>query len=173
MSEKDLNLNSTWKKAEIPRGSQISRHNKTAYKTTVSLYLSKNLVEKAKKQGLNLSRILEEALNSILTYMETQKTEIAPETSSGFLGKASFLKEGLVGRAGFEPATLRFLHHACTLGRLNGTHHGWASTASPPPRLVRRLGSSTKLSYRPNKTVIWKIKIYAFRAPSNPFVILK
>jgi len=109
MSEADLNLNSTWKNEQTPRGSQIARHNKTAYKTTVSLYLSKNLVLKARKHGLNLSRILEEALNSILNYIEAQNIETTSEKSSEFLGKASFLKEGLVGRAGFEPATLRFL----------------------------------------------------------------
>jgi len=49
MSEAVLNLNSTWKKAEIPRGKRIARHNKTANKTTVSVYLSKNLVEKHEK----------------------------------------------------------------------------------------------------------------------------
>ena len=87
-------LNSTWKKAEIPRGKRIARHNKTAFKTTVSLYLSRNLVEKAKKHKLNLSRILEEALSSILGYMEAQNTETAKNESSKFLGEASFQKEG-------------------------------------------------------------------------------
>ena len=55
------------KGAVIPRG---KHHNKTKTKTTVSLYLSKKLVEKAKKQGLNLSRIMENALKSILDYLE-------------------------------------------------------------------------------------------------------
>ena len=97
MSERDLNLNSTWKNSNFPRGSQISRHNKTAYKTTVSLYLSKNLVEKAKKQGLNLSRILEEALSSILNYMETQNVENSKTESSKFLNRLSFQKESRAG----------------------------------------------------------------------------
>jgi post-segregation antitoxin (ccd killing protein) len=83
MSEADLNLklNSTWKTQPIPRGSQISRHNKTALKTTVSVYLSKNLVEKAKENKLNLSRILEEALSSILAFTEAQNNE-TPQTES-------------------------------------------------------------------------------------------
>ncbi len=82
---------STW---NFPRGKQIARHNKSATKTTVSLYLSKNLVEKAKKQGLNLSRICEEALSSILSYLEAQNCETSKTESSKFLGEASFQKEG-------------------------------------------------------------------------------
>ena len=76
-------VDSTWKKGKVPRG---KHHNKTATKTTVSLYLSKNLVEKARKHKLNLSRITERTLNSILDYLETQNNE----TSSEFLGEASF-----------------------------------------------------------------------------------
>ena len=95
MSETDLN--SMWKKAEIPRGSQISRHNKTAYKTTVSVYLSRNLVLKARKQGLNLSRITEEALSSILSYVEAQNTQTNQTESSKFLNRLSFPKESRAG----------------------------------------------------------------------------
>ena len=92
MSEEglNLNLNSMWKKAEIPRG---KHHNKTETKTTVSLYLSKNLVQKAKKHGLNLSRITEEALSSILTYIEAQNTQTNQTESSIFLSRGSFQKE--------------------------------------------------------------------------------
>jgi len=39
----ELNENSTWKNVKVPRG---KHQNKTATKTTVSLYLSKNLVAK-------------------------------------------------------------------------------------------------------------------------------
>ena len=85
------------KKSEIPRG---KHHNKTATKTTVSLYLSKNLLKKARNHRLNLSRITEQALYSILDYLETQNSE----KCSVFLGKAPFPKEGLVDGAGFEPA---------------------------------------------------------------------
>ena len=99
MSEQGLNLklNSTWKTQPIPRGKQIARHNKTAFKTTVSLYLNRNLVEKARKQGLNLSRICEEALNSILTYMEAQNNETPQTESSKFLNRGSFQKETRAG----------------------------------------------------------------------------
>ena len=127
MSE-GLNLNSTWKNQQIPRGKQIARHNKTETKTTVSLYLSKNLVEKAKKHKLNLSRITEEALSSILSYAEAQNTQTTPKTSSEFLGEASFPKEGSVPRAGFEPATTR-------------------SSASLPAAHGGRVERSPRLSY--------------------------
>lgn len=91
------NQNSTWKNSKSPRG---KCHNKTAYKTTVSLYLSKNLVKKARIHKLNISRITEQALNSIINYLQTQNIE-----SSHFLGEGSFLKEASVDGAGFEPAT--------------------------------------------------------------------
>jgi hypothetical protein len=85
----------------VPRG---KCHSKTESKTTVSLYLNKNLVERARKRGLNLSRIMENALSSIIDYLETQKQQ----TSSDFLNGLSFSKESLVvPRAGFEPATTR------------------------------------------------------------------
>ena len=87
---------STRKNTEISRG---KHHNKTKTKTTVSLYLTKKLVEKARNNRLNLSRITEQALSSILDYFEAQNTE-----SSVLIGKASFQKEGLVDGAGFEPA---------------------------------------------------------------------
>ncbi len=80
-------LNSTWKTEQIPRG---KHHNKTETKTTVSLYLSKNLVEKARKQGLNLSRITEQALSSILDYLLNQNET---ESSKYFLSRGSFQKE--------------------------------------------------------------------------------
>ncbi len=91
MSKEDLNLNSTWRNAEFPRG---KHHNKTETKTTVSVYLSKNLVEKAKENGLNLSKILEEALNSILNYVEAPNCETE---SSKFLNRLSFQKESRAG----------------------------------------------------------------------------
>jgi hypothetical protein len=64
-----LNLNSTWKSSNSPRGKS---HKTTENKTTVSLYLEKSLVERAKKQGLNISRVTEQALSSIIDYMELQ-----------------------------------------------------------------------------------------------------
>lgn len=65
----NMNQDSTWKKSLVPRR---KCHNKTKSKTTVSLYLNKNLVEKARIHRLNLSKITEQALSSILDYLETQ-----------------------------------------------------------------------------------------------------
>ncbi len=92
---------STWKNRKIPRG---KHHNKTANKTTVSLYLTKKTVERARFHNLNLSRIAEQALISILDYLEPQNNK----QSSVFLDIPSFPKEGMmVPRAGLEPATTR------------------------------------------------------------------
>jgi len=74
MNREALNVNSTWKTSKVPRG---KHHNKSKTKTTVSLYLSKNLVEKARKHKLNLSKIMENALSSILDYIENQNSEKA------------------------------------------------------------------------------------------------
>jgi len=71
MSDKILEKTSTWKKVKVPRG---KHHNKTATKTTVSLYLNRNLVKRARNRRLNLSRVTEKALSSILDYLEPQKT---------------------------------------------------------------------------------------------------
>jgi post-segregation antitoxin (ccd killing protein) len=86
MSER-VNLDSTWKRREVPRG---KHHNKTATKTTVSLYLSKNLVKNARKQGLNLSRIMEQALSSIVGYLKAQKGSESAKCRSA----SSVLNEG-------------------------------------------------------------------------------
>ena len=79
----------------VPRG---KHHNKIATKTTVSLYLNRNRVEKARNHNLNLSRVTENALNNILSYIISQNRQ-----NSIFLGEA-FGKEGsLVRSPGFEP----------------------------------------------------------------------
>jgi len=73
-------------------------------KKTVGITLPKNLVERARKRNLNISRITEQALLSILDYLETQNNE----TSSKLLNERSFLKESsVVPRAGLELATTR------------------------------------------------------------------
>ena len=59
----------------------------------MSLYLNRKMVEKARNHRLNLSRITEQALSSILDYLEGQNQS----ESSKFLGEASFPKEGSVG----------------------------------------------------------------------------
>ena len=51
--------NSTWKHKGVPRG---NNHNQKATKTTVSIYLSRKLVEKARNHRLNLPRTIEQAL---------------------------------------------------------------------------------------------------------------
>ena len=99
---------STWRNSTVPRGKLQKYHNKSNKgKTTVSLYLDKNLVENAKKRGLNLSRVTEQALSSILDYVETQNIQ----TSSNFsLSTGSLFPKResvMVPRAGFEPATTR------------------------------------------------------------------
>ncbi len=67
---------------------------KTTTKTTISLYLSRNPVERDRIHKLNLSRITEQALSSILDYVQPQNETVS---SNNFLGKASFQKEGLRG----------------------------------------------------------------------------
>ena len=97
---KERHILSTWKKVKVPRG---KNHNKTETKTTVSLYLSKSLVEQAKIHKLSLSRVTEQALLSIIDYMAVQKINSSSDfsLSTGSL----FPKEKLlVDGAGFEPA---------------------------------------------------------------------
>jgi hypothetical protein len=91
---------STWKKDKVPRG---KHHNKTETKTTVSLYLNRKLVEKARNHRLNLSRITEQALSSILDYLESQNSDASSEFSLS-TGSLSPKEKVLVDGAGFEPA---------------------------------------------------------------------
>jgi hypothetical protein len=86
MNKENIGLGSTWKNTLVPRG---KCHNKTETKTTVSLYLDKNLVEKARNRSLNLSRITEQALSSILDYVQAQEIK----TSLSFLTEGFFSKE--------------------------------------------------------------------------------
>ena len=86
MNENDIHQNSTWKKAKSPRGNS---HKRSKDKVTVSLYLSELTVQRAKLRRLNLSRVTEQALSSILDYMDKpNQTE-----SSKFLNERSFPKE--------------------------------------------------------------------------------
>ena len=89
-------------KTRVPLG---KHHNKTASKTTVSLYFNRNLVERARKHRLNLSRVTEQALSSILDYLEPQNKQITHNKSSNFLSLGSFQKESRMPRAGFELTT--------------------------------------------------------------------
>jgi post-segregation antitoxin (ccd killing protein) len=69
-------------------------------KKTVGITLPPKVFEKARKHKLNISRISEQALNSILDYLETHNNEKSLE----FLSTGSFLKESVVDGTGFEPA---------------------------------------------------------------------
>ena len=81
-----------------------TRVRKDTWKKTVSITLPRNLIERARNQRLNISEVTEQALSSILDYVETQSSQ----TSSMFLNERSFPKESsVVPRAGFEPATTR------------------------------------------------------------------
>jgi post-segregation antitoxin (ccd killing protein) len=73
---------------QVPHG---NCHNKTETKTAVSLYLSRNPVERAKNRSLNFSKIMEQALSSILDYIETENIK----TGSEFLTEGSFPKKPL------------------------------------------------------------------------------
>lgn len=59
----------------VPRGKSNRR---TERKVTVGLYLPELLVERAKLHRLNFSRIAEQALSSIIDYLDSQK----PKASS-------------------------------------------------------------------------------------------
>jgi len=73
-------------------------------KKTVGITLPPYLIENARKHKLNISKTTEQALLSIIDYMETQNSQ----RSSNFLDKPSFPKEGfVVPRAGLELATTR------------------------------------------------------------------
>ena len=91
MSKRGSYLSSTWKRLRVPRG---KHHDKTTSKTTISLYLSKNLAEQARKHKLKISRITEQALNPILDYLEAQNQN----ESSKFPSERSSLKESCVPR---------------------------------------------------------------------------
>ena len=73
-------------------------------KKTVGITLPRNLIKRARNNNLNISRIAEQALISILDYLEPQNNK----QSSSFLDTPSFPKEGMVvPRTGLEPATTR------------------------------------------------------------------
>lgn len=63
------------------------------WRKTVSIRLNRKILEKARNHGLNISRISEHALISILDYLESQNSE----SRSNFLTRGSFQKETLRG----------------------------------------------------------------------------
>ena len=72
-------------------------------KVKVNLTMSREVVEKAKKIGLNISQFCENALKEAIRRLEQPKTET--DGNGSFLGTASFTKEGVVDGTGFEPVT--------------------------------------------------------------------
>jgi len=73
-------------------------------KITVGITLPPCLITEARKRNLDISEICEQALSSILEYVQTQNK---PE-SSKVLNPCSFQENGVDG-AGFEPAELSLL----------------------------------------------------------------
>jgi post-segregation antitoxin (ccd killing protein) len=61
----------------------------SSWKKTVGITLPRELIERAREHSLNLSRITEQALSSILDYLEPENDE----TSSDFLKSTLFQKE--------------------------------------------------------------------------------
>ena len=92
------------KKVYSSKNESCTRVKMSTWKKTVGITLPRELIERARKHRLNLSRVMEQALSSILDYLESQNQQ----TSSEFLSTGSFQKESVVvPRAGFEPATTR------------------------------------------------------------------
>ena len=70
----------------------------------VTIYIDKEVVQKAKESGFKISKICENALKDGIRRMERPNAET--NGGSGFLGEVSFSKEGsLAGPSGVEPET--------------------------------------------------------------------
>ena len=65
-----------------------------SWKKTIGITLPRELIERAREHSLNLSRITEQALPSILDYLEPENDE----TSSEFLNQRCFRKKVEWGR---------------------------------------------------------------------------
>ena len=68
----------------------IPRAEKSVEQRILDITLPPNLIEQARKHRLNISRITEQALSSILDYLQAQNQS----ESSKFLDEPSFQKEG-------------------------------------------------------------------------------
>ena len=66
------------------------RHRKKRAKKTVGITLPPRLIAEARRRNLNISRITEQALSSILDYLQPQHKN---ESSKYFLGETSFQKK--------------------------------------------------------------------------------
>ena len=76
--------------SESERTTRVKINRKQA-KITLGITLKPSILAEARKHRLNISRITEQALISILDYLAEQNTN---ESSISFLGEASFPKEG-------------------------------------------------------------------------------
>ena len=95
MRDQGLNQNHSSKSIQTTRVKVFAR------RKTVGITLPQNIVEEARKRNLNISRITEQALSSILDYIQAPSKQ-----SSTFLSRASFQKESRVaGPPGIEPGT--------------------------------------------------------------------
>ena len=79
---------------------KCTREKVNTWKEPVGMTFPEGLVEIARHQGLNISKVTENALLSILDYLKAQN-----DKQPSFLNECSFIKENSVDRAGFEPAT--------------------------------------------------------------------
>ncbi|MGB9915622.1 MAG: type II toxin-antitoxin system CcdA family antitoxin, partial [Candidatus Bathyarchaeales archaeon] len=101
MSKEGLNLNHSSKMGQITR----VKTQKIEPRKTVGITLPPSLIEEARKRNLNISRICEQALQSIIEYMEAQKITAPEKEALSSFGEAFLQRKGSVPRAGFEPAT--------------------------------------------------------------------
>ena len=98
-----LNLNYSSNLAHFTR----VKPRKIEPRKTVGITLPLSLIEEARKRNLNISRICEQALQSVLEYMEAQKIDAQPKEAQTSFSEAFLQRKGSVPRAGFEPATTR------------------------------------------------------------------
>ena len=87
---------------------------------TVGITLPPELFEKAREQGLNISRVSEQALIAVLTSLDassSEKERFSPSTRFSF----SEREGGLVLRPGFEPGSVAISHKCREATILNRT----------------------------------------------------
>ena len=103
MSKEGLNLNHSSKMGQTTR----VKPRKIEPRKTVGITLPLSLIEEARKHKLNISRICEQALQSVLEYMEAQKIDAQPKQAQNKKESIGNVVSDTVPRAGFEPATTR------------------------------------------------------------------
>jgi post-segregation antitoxin (ccd killing protein) len=92
--------------SSLAQTTRVKRRRKTPRKT-VGITLPPKLIEEARKHKLNISRICEQALQSVLEYMEAQKIDAQPKQAQNKKESIGNVVSDKVPRAGFEPATTR------------------------------------------------------------------